>query len=83
MCVHLEKCIDTDKGTLPNLAATKTQENSGTSISPISGGTDIEYTCDYYKHNAEKCDKHGNNADGKCCSCKPAGKTRFLHTINC
>ena len=47
------------------------------------GGTDIEHTCDYYKHNAEKCGKHGNNEDGKCCSCKPAGKANFFHAINC
>ena len=46
-------------------------------------GTDMEYTCDYYKHNAEKCGKHGNNEDGKCCSCKPAGKTVFFNKINC
>ena len=98
----VEKCIDTDKGTLNNLAASQTPEDNGISnslaasntpgdfvdstnieVSKITGdheasnslgGTDKGYTCDYYKHNAEKCGKHGNNADGKCCSCKPAGK---------
>ena len=62
----LEECVDTDKGTLPNV-----------------NGTGVKYTCDYYKHNAEKCGKHDNNADGKCCSCKPAGNTSFYHTVNC
>ena len=85
--VLLEQCVDTGKGTLPNLEESKTPGDDGISSSLAAnniagehvdsslGGTGIKYTCDYYKHNAEKCDKHDNNADGKCCSCKPAGKT--------
>ena len=83
----LEKCIDPDKVTLPNLEESKTPGDdeissslaanniAGEHVDSSLGGTGIKYTCYYYKHNAEKCDKHDNNADGKCCSCKAAGKT--------
>ena len=109
--MHLEKCIDSDDGTISNPAAIQIPGDygipNGVAASNIPGelvdsqnldegkitsdqetsnslgGTDMDYTCDYYKHNAEKCGKHGNNEDGKCCSCKPAGKANFFHAINC
>ena len=110
-CVLVEKCIDTDEGTMNNPVASQIQGNYGAShdltagniagehvdntdfdigkmtrdhkTGNSAGGTNLSYTCDYYEHNAEKCGKHGNNEDGKCCSCKPAGKVILFHTIYC
>ena len=107
LCLLVEKCIDTDEGTMNNLAVSPIPGDYGTShgftasnipgqhldstafdVGKMTGnhetgnrvgGTNMSYPCDYYKHNAEKCGKHGNNEDGKCCSCKPAGNVIFFH----